>query len=162
MEGSDGAVARTHIPDKDSTNTAATIGIYQAQPRCSCQPSQPCGQQQGSVHVSRLHCALIRCDDGALLVVDRDSRNGTFIDGVRCERAFLHDGAVLRVGRTELVAFTERSRDAMSASEARAALGQFFGHSRASQRSMARMLGVATSVVRALRQDLRVQRRPKR
>jgi pSer/pThr/pTyr-binding forkhead associated (FHA) protein len=52
--------------------------------------------------VSRFHCGLM-WDEGQLLVIDRGSRNGTWINDVRCQRAFLHDGARLRIGRTTLV-----------------------------------------------------------
>lgn len=55
--------------------------------------------------VSRFHCGLL-WDQGELLVIDRGSRNGTWINDVRCERAYLHDGARLRIGRTTLVVFS--------------------------------------------------------
>lgn len=68
-------------------------------------------------HVSAHHCALLWTEAGELLVVDRGSRNGTWIDGVRCERAYLADGARLVVGTTALIAFSERSRSRMSPRE---------------------------------------------
>src|SRR4051794_31947202 len=48
---------------------------------------------------SRQHAALER-DDHGWSIVDRGSRNGTFVDGVRIDRAALRDGAVIRVGKT--------------------------------------------------------------
>lgn len=55
--------------------------------------------------ISGLHCSLVRHAKG-LLVVDRGSRNGTWIDGVQIERGYLTPGSTLRVGRTSLRAVT--------------------------------------------------------
>ena len=49
--------------------------------------------------VSRLHCRIEVAPDGAIEVIDLDSTNGTWIDGVRITRAPLLAGNVLRVGR---------------------------------------------------------------
>ena len=54
--------------------------------------------------VSAMHCALERRPNGTLIVRDRKSRNGTFIDGNVVEAAELQVGARLVVGRTTLVA----------------------------------------------------------
>jgi transcriptional regulator with GAF, ATPase, and Fis domain len=51
---------------------------------------------------SRQHAAIVREGDG-WAVADRGSRNGTFVDGVRVERAPLRDGCVIRVGKTLLL-----------------------------------------------------------
>src|SRR5579862_5300398 len=56
----------------------------------------------GDAEASRQHAAIVREDDG-WLVADRGSRNGTFVDGVRIERAPLRDGSVIRVGKTLLL-----------------------------------------------------------
>jgi transcriptional regulator with GAF, ATPase, and Fis domain len=52
--------------------------------------------------VSRLHARVVRDGDG-WAVVDHGSHNGTFVGGVRVERAALHDGALIRVGKTLIV-----------------------------------------------------------
>jgi pSer/pThr/pTyr-binding forkhead associated (FHA) protein len=52
--------------------------------------------------VSRLHCRVEVGANGAVEIVDLDSTNGTWIDGVRIARAELAPGSVLRVGRVEL------------------------------------------------------------
>ena len=57
-------------------------------------------------YVSGLHCIVERRQDGTLVVRDRDSRNGTFIDGNPVEAAELRVGSYLQVGRTTLVAVT--------------------------------------------------------
>ena len=54
--------------------------------------------------VSAMHCILERRPSGALLVRDKKSRNGTFIDGNVVEAAELQVGSRLAVGRTTLVA----------------------------------------------------------
>jgi two-component system, NtrC family, response regulator GlrR len=51
--------------------------------------------------VSRLHAELELLDSG-LWVHDLESRNGTFVQGVRVSRACIPDGAQLRVGATDL------------------------------------------------------------
>jgi transcriptional regulator with GAF, ATPase, and Fis domain len=52
--------------------------------------------------LSRLH-AIVKIEDEGVTIADQTSRNGTFVDGLRVERARLHDGSVVRVGRTVLV-----------------------------------------------------------
>ena len=51
--------------------------------------------------VSRFHCEITSAD-GAVVVKDLGSRNGTFVDGVRVREAFLHTGAILSLGQTRL------------------------------------------------------------
>jgi sigma-54 dependent transcriptional regulator, acetoin dehydrogenase operon transcriptional activator AcoR len=55
--------------------------------------------------VSRLHALVIPDGDG-WAVVDQGSHNGTFVDGVRTERAALHDGTLIRIGKT-LILYVE-------------------------------------------------------
>ena len=54
--------------------------------------------------VSQHHCILERRTSGGLVVRDRNSRNGTHVDGNRVEGAELRIGSYLTVGRTTLVA----------------------------------------------------------
>jgi DNA segregation ATPase FtsK/SpoIIIE, S-DNA-T family len=51
--------------------------------------------------VSRLHCRVEVGAESGVEIVDLDSTNGTWIDGVRVTRAALRPGSVLRVGRVE-------------------------------------------------------------
>ena len=51
--------------------------------------------------VSRLHCRL-EAHDESLDVIDLSSRNGTYVNGRRVQRAQLASGDMLRVGRVEL------------------------------------------------------------
>ena len=52
--------------------------------------------------VSRYH-AIVRVGDGGADITDLGSTNGTFVDGRRLTgRAPLVEGALIRVGRTEL------------------------------------------------------------
>jgi pSer/pThr/pTyr-binding forkhead associated (FHA) protein len=68
-------------------------------------------------HVSALHCALARQRDGEVVVLDRGSRNGTYIDGVRIERARLRPGARLTLGTLTLVAYGPGERDRLTPRE---------------------------------------------
>ena len=51
--------------------------------------------------VSRVH-ARLEVDENGYLLRDEDSKNGTYIDGYRLREVFLNDGAVFRVGKTQL------------------------------------------------------------
>ena len=51
--------------------------------------------------VSRLHCRL-EAGDAAMIVVDLESTNGTFVNDKRIERGTVENGDRLRVGRVEL------------------------------------------------------------
>jgi DNA-binding NtrC family response regulator len=62
-------------------------------------------------YLSNVHCVLERKANGALIVRDSSSRNGTFIDGNPVQAAELRIGAFLTVGRTTLVALAAASDD---------------------------------------------------
>jgi DNA-binding NtrC family response regulator len=51
--------------------------------------------------VSRHHCRIVQQED-AFVAEDLDSTNGTFINGVRIDRAFLEPGSVLAVGNSRI------------------------------------------------------------
>ena len=68
-------------------------------------------------YASAVHCELERRPHGRLLVRDRGSKNGTFLNGNRVEAAELPIGAVLTVGRTGLLALGRRTRQQPSARE---------------------------------------------
>ncbi len=58
-------------------------------------------------YVSKLHCVIERKSDGNLMVRDRQSRNGTYIDGNPVEGAELCVGSFMSVGRTTLIAMAK-------------------------------------------------------
>ena len=62
--------------------------------------------------LSRNHAAILRGDDGVLVIEDLGSRNGTWVNGVRVERRRLELGDVIRVGEStfELVEGSPPSR----------------------------------------------------
>jgi DNA-binding NtrC family response regulator len=57
-------------------------------------------------YVSGIHCVIERRPGGALVVRDRESRNGTYLDGNPVEGAELRVGSYLSLGRTTLIALT--------------------------------------------------------
>jgi transcriptional regulator with PAS, ATPase and Fis domain len=67
--------------------------------------------------VSSIHCAIERAPHGELVVRDRGSRNGTFLDGHAIEGALLSVGSRLLLGKTTLVALGEERGAAKSAWE---------------------------------------------
>ena len=58
-------------------------------------------------YVSQHHCVIERKSDGSLVVRDRESKNGTFVDGNPVEGAELRVGSYMSVGRTTLVAIAK-------------------------------------------------------
>src|SRR5882762_9410405 len=58
--------------------------------------------------VSTYHCEIIWLND-AVTVVDRDSTNGTFIDGLRVQQGGLQPEQILRVGEVELTLDTPKA-----------------------------------------------------
>ncbi len=77
--------------------------------------------------MSKFHCE-IRIVDGATFVRDLGSRNGTFVDRVPIIEAPLRDGAVLRLGRTEL-RFEVGNRQVEVPTSQRSRFGRLIGHS---------------------------------
>jgi transcriptional regulator with GAF, ATPase, and Fis domain len=69
-------------------------------------------------YVSACHCLLERREPDRLLVRDRRSKNGCFINGNRVELAALRPGAILTVGGASLLALGMRARARPSAREA--------------------------------------------
>jgi transcriptional regulator with PAS, ATPase and Fis domain len=58
--------------------------------------------------VSGVHCILERkLDGGPVIVRDRDSRNGTHVNGIPIEAAILQPGSLIHVGRTAMIAIAE-------------------------------------------------------
>ncbi len=51
--------------------------------------------------VSRFHCE-IRADERGVRLVDLESRNGTIVDGVRVEAAWLREGSTIQIGESTL------------------------------------------------------------
>ncbi len=72
--------------------------------------------------VSNTHCIIERRNGGTLVVRDRQSRNGTHVDGNLVEGAELRVGSYLTLGRTTLVAY------AAPGSEHSSALDMMRGH----------------------------------
>ena len=62
-------------------------------------------------HVSRRHAELVRVN-GAVVLRDLQSRNGTYVDGIAVKEVILHDVATIRMGETTLRFETEVQRPA--------------------------------------------------
>jgi diguanylate cyclase (GGDEF)-like protein len=60
--------------------------------------------------ISRVHCAILRTD-GMIIVEDRDSKNGLFVDGRRVDSAILSPNSSLQIGQTVMhVEFKDRTQ----------------------------------------------------
>lgn len=55
--------------------------------------------------VSRIHLRLERTPQG-IFIIDEDSRNGTFVNGARVQRALLHDGDKIYIGTSAILRFS--------------------------------------------------------
>ncbi len=53
-------------------------------------------------NASRRHCRVL-AEGAGYAIEDLGSRNGTFVDGTRIQRAALADGSIVRIGNTEFV-----------------------------------------------------------
>lgn len=58
------------------------------------------------VGVSRMHAQIERDESGGFAVLDLGSANGTFVNGVRVQRAGLVAGDHIRIGREVILEFT--------------------------------------------------------
>ncbi len=59
--------------------------------------AEDCDATIADVRVSRRHAEIVQ-EDGHLAIVDRGSRHGTFVNGVRCERGVLRDRDEITLG----------------------------------------------------------------
>ena len=66
--------------------------------------------------VSASHCEVQR-ERERVTLQDTNSRNGTYINGIRCQRVDLRDGVIIAVGRTHLVAYSDGNRNRRTARE---------------------------------------------
>jgi len=60
---------------------------------------------KGDLEISRLHCTIQRQEDGSFLLIDEESRNGTFLNGQRVfnnRETTLRDGDEIRIGNTRI------------------------------------------------------------
>jgi len=62
-------------------------------------------------YASGTHCVLERDALGTLMIKDRGSKNGTWVDGSPVKEVEVQPGAVILVGRTHLIALGERRPD---------------------------------------------------
>jgi len=83
----------------------------------------------GDPSVSRFH-ASIEVDDEGYLLTDRDSKNGTFLEGYRVREVFLDDGASFRIGKTH-VEFDTTGEEVEVHLSGRDRFGELLGTSRA-------------------------------
>jgi transcriptional regulator with AAA-type ATPase domain len=87
-------------------------------PRLTVGASPTCDIVLEDEYVSAAHCNLERREPDRLLVRDRRSKNGCFINGNRVELAELRPGAILTIGSVSLLALGQRARARPSAREA--------------------------------------------
>src|SRR5262245_46798415 len=79
---------------------------------------------------SRGHCE-IRTEADGHYIQDLDSRNGTFVDGVKVKQARLNPGSLIRVGQTDLFYHVHLDESLPATNSDR--FGQILGHSKAMQ-----------------------------
>jgi len=63
---------------------------------------------------SRVHCAIMFWDD-IFVVRDKDSSNGTFLNGEKIDVAKLNSGDVIKIGDTEITATSEAATSDLEA-----------------------------------------------
>jgi transcriptional regulator with PAS, ATPase and Fis domain len=92
---------------------------------------------------SKFHCEIV-LDDGKPVVRDLGSRNGTFINGVKVQSAFLQDGSILSVGETR-IRFELGRKDLKVALSDRERFGLMVGQSAAMRAIFAALENAAAS-----------------
>jgi len=85
--------------------------------------------------VSRLHCELV-AGDGRVLLRDLGSKNGTRVDGLAVIAAYVHDGAIIDLGRSRLRVSFASDPVALALSE-KTAFGLMVGRSPVMRRAFA-------------------------
>ena len=98
--------------------------------------------------VSRKHAEISRTADGFLLQ-DLGSTNGTFLSGVRVDRAYLRSGAVITVGETSMV-FGAGEDAPLKGDTAPAAFGRMVAVSESMLKAFALLEGLAASNITVL------------
>ena len=91
--------------------------------------------------VSRFHCEVVIRDEGPMLT-DLGSRNGTFLNGVRVQAAWLESGATIKVGKS-LLRFDRLGSTAAIAISGEDHFGSLFGESVAMRALFATLAKVA-------------------
>ncbi len=97
-----------------NVSTSETFVLEPGRRRWIIGSSESCDVRIVDAYVSNIHCVMERRADGTLVLRDRDSKNGTFIDGNPVEAAELRSGSYMSVGRTTLVAVRALSGDKSS------------------------------------------------
>jgi DNA-binding NtrC family response regulator len=123
-----------------NTSTGETITLEHARRRWLMGSDPTCDLPIIDAYVSAMHCVLERRADGGLFVRDRDSRNGTYIDGIAIDGAELRVGAYLTVGRTTLIAVA-----AAPGAERPRAIEMLRGHDPATRHTIGQALRAAQS-----------------
>jgi transcriptional regulator with GAF, ATPase, and Fis domain len=87
-----------------SRSEAATASLDTRGLAIGREPGEAPSLELDDTEASRLHAALVHeAATDTFWVEDRGSRNGTFVDGKREDRAALRHGSVVRIGRSLLV-----------------------------------------------------------
>ena len=116
----------------ESMSDRCTVGVHERNDLVLADPT-----------VSRFHAELQIRAEGPYLR-DVGSRNGTFVDGVRVDGAWLRDGSTLRIGKTKLTFRVLRGQNRVKVS-ARDHFGTMYGTSLAMRRLFALLEKVAPS-----------------
>ena len=98
--------------------------------------------------VSRKHAEISRTAEGFLLQ-DAGSTNGTFLNGVRVDRAYLMDGAVVTVGETSMV-YSTGADGALRGEQVPSIFGQMVAVSEPMLKAFALLEGLAASDITVL------------
>lgn len=56
-----------------------------------------------NTYVSRTHCSLLVHSDGRVELFDTASLNGTYVNGIKVEQAWLNPGDIITIGETNIV-----------------------------------------------------------
>jgi two-component system, NtrC family, response regulator GlrR len=100
-------------------------------------------------YVSRFHCRIVKADDGSVVLRDEQSRNGTFVRGVKIFQVALDPGTEMQVGRTR-IQFGFEAQDDFVASLKLDRFGELIGASRAMRTAFEALRRVAPTALTCL------------
>ena len=99
--------SKSHRPWLIVVSGSASIGkMYRLEHRVVLGRSPQCDVHIDQEGVSRRHAMLERTVEGAVQIVDLDSRNGTFVNGEPVSRETLRDGDKIQIGGTTILKFS--------------------------------------------------------
>ncbi len=100
-------------------------------------------------YVSRRHCRIVEAENGSFVLLDEESRNGTFVNGVQIFQIAFEPGTEMQVGRTRIRFGFDEPADSL-ASATLESFGELVGASHPMHVAFGSLRGVAPTSLTCL------------